>query len=177
MSRIGLFYSSSTGNTEAAANEIKAAFDQLENDLVAVHYVSEGPLTDLLAYDLLILGVPTWDIGELEADWDGVIGEMDELDLSGKKVAVFGLGDQVSYPDSYQDAIGILAKKARERGAELVGFTATEGHEFDESAAIENDKFMGLALDDDNQADQTTSRITAWVTQLANEFTLNTSVT
>ena len=174
MSKIGLFYSSSTGNTKEAANAIKAEFDKHEDDLVTLHYVTDGPLTDMLAYETLVLGVPTWDIGELEADWDSVFHEMEELDLSGKKVAVFGLGDQFGYPDSYQDALGLLAKKARERGAELVGFTPTESHEFDESAALENDQFMGLALDEDNQANQSAERITAWVAQLVREFQLGT---
>jgi flavodoxin I len=172
MSKIGLFYSSSTGNTEEAAKAIKSEFDKLENDLVSIHYVSR-PLTDMLGYDGLILGAPTWDLGELEADWADVFDEMDKLDLSGKRVAVFGLGDQFCYPDSYQNAIGLLAKKARERGAELVGFTTTEGHEFDESLSVEQDQFMGLALDADNQPELSPERIAAWVAQLAREFELS----
>ncbi len=173
MSKIGLFYSTSTGNTEEAAKMIAAEFDPIEGSLVTLHYVTDGPLSDMLAYDKLILGAATWDIGELEADWDRMFSQMDELDLSGKQVAVFGLGDQFSYPDSYQDAIGLLAKKARKCGAELVGFTGTDGHEFDESFAVEDGRFMGLALDADNQANESPVRIAAWVAQLAREFKLS----
>ena len=38
---------------------------------------------------------------------------MDDLDLSGKKVAVFGLGDQEAYPDTFVDGLGILANKVK----------------------------------------------------------------
>lgn len=166
MSTIGLFYSSSTGNTEEAANAIQAAF----GGDVDVYSVADTPVDKMLEYDYLIIGIPTWEIGELEADWDAVVDDYADLDLSGKKLAVFGLGDQVNYPDTYQDGVGILAKKGRDAGATLVGFTPTEGHDFDESFGLEDGRFMGLCLDDDNQADQTDDRITAWVEQLKGEF-------
>jgi flavodoxin len=77
----------------------------------------------MLAYDTLIIGCPTWNIGQLQEDWDVVYEQMDNLDFSGKKVAIFGLGDQYDYPDNFCDAIGILGQKFIERGAELVGYT------------------------------------------------------
>ena len=168
MSSIGLFFSSSTGNTEEAANAIKSAF----GGGVDVFSVADTPVDKMLEYDNLIIGIPTWEIGELEADWDEVVDDYADLDLSGKKLAVFGLGDQVNYPDTYQDGVGILAKKGRDAGATLVGFTSTEGHDFDESFALEDGKFMGLCLDNDNQAGDTDDRIAAWVEQLKGEFGL-----
>ncbi|MFP4323423.1 MAG: flavodoxin [Anaerolineales bacterium] len=172
MSQIGLFYSSSTGNTEKVADMIKDAFDKYQDGLVTIHHVTDGPLTDMLAYDKIILGIPTWDIGELEPDWDDAFSQMDDLDLSGKQVAVYGLGDQEGYPDSYQDGVGILAKKSREKGAELVGYTSTDGHEYDYSAGEEDGKFMGLCLDEDQQPELTPERVDAWVKQLVGEFKL-----
>jgi flavodoxin len=47
-----------------------------------------------------------------------------------------------------------------------------EGYSFDASAAVEGDHFVGLALDDDNEAAQTPQRISAWVKQLIGEFGL-----
>ena len=173
MTKIGLFYSSSTGNTEDDAKVIKTKFEKLGNVQVDLCYVTSKPLSTMLAYDKLILGISTWNVGELEADWDSMFHELDALDLSGKQVAVFGLGDQYGYADTYQDALGLLAKKVRERGAELVGFTDTTGHDFDESLAVENGRFMGLALDDDNQSELTLERISTWVVQLAGEFKLH----
>ena len=172
MSRIGLFFSSSTGNTETAAATVKSEFDKVESGLVDVYSVADTPVEKMLDYDLLIIGIPTWEIGELEADWDAVVDDYAALDLSGKKLAVFGLGDQVGYPDTYQDGIGILAKKGRDAGATLVGFTDTDGHDFEDSYGLEDGRFMGLALDDDNDAGLTDGRIAAWVEQLTGEFGL-----
>lgn len=168
MSTIGLFFSSSTGNTEEAADAIKAAF----GGDVDIFSVADTPVAKMLEYENIIIGIPTWEIGELEADWDAVVDDYAALDLSGKKLALYGLGDQVNYPDTYQDGIGILGKKGRDAGATLVGFTSTEGHDFDESFGLEDGKFMGLCLDNDNQAEQTDDRIAAWVEQLKGEFGL-----
>ncbi|MGK7929678.1 MAG: flavodoxin FldA, partial [Spirulina sp.] len=38
------------------------------------------------------------------------------------------------------------------------------------SKAVKNGKFVGLALDDDNESDKTSDRIQKWVTQLKSEF-------
>jgi len=48
-------------------------------------------------------------------------------------------------------------------GAEVVGFWSSAGYEFNDSAALDGDDFVGLALDQDNQADQTAERIKGWV--------------
>jgi flavodoxin I len=94
------------------------------------------------------------------------------MQLAGKKAAVFGQGDQRGYPATFQDCIGMLGRKVRERGGSLVGFTSTEGFNFDESLGVEDGKFMDLSLNDDNQRDLTEGRIQAWVQQLVAEFEL-----
>ena len=115
---------------------------------------------------------PTWDIGQLQADWDKAYNELDALDLSGKQVAIFGLGDQYGYSDSFCDAIGILAKKFAALGAELVGFIPTEGYEFTHLEGVADGRFMGLALDEDNESDKSPKRVSEWVWQLVDEFDL-----
>jgi flavodoxin long chain len=171
MPKIGLFFGSSTGNTEAAADRIQQLMQECGFE-VAKFNIYADPVKGMEEYDLLILGIPTWDIGEIQEDWKNCWDELDTLQLAGKKVAVFGQGDQRGYPATFQDCIGFLGRKMRERGATLVGFTATEGFEFDESQGVEEGKFMGLSLDDDNQRDLTEGRIQAWVQQLIAEFEL-----
>ena len=105
----------------------------------------------------------------MQSDIGEIFDEFDNIDLSDKKIAIYGCGDQEGYPDSYQDAIGILARKLRERNATIIGFTSTESHTFEESLGLENGQFMGLALDDDNQPDLSESRIKKWVEQLLKE--------
>jgi flavodoxin I len=73
---------------------------------------------------------------------------MDTLDLSGRQVALFGLGDEGGYPDTYQDAIGIIGEKARERGATLVGFWPTAGYDY---LAHAGGISVGLSYGDDRE--------------------------
>ncbi len=98
--------------------------------------------------------------------------KMDQLNLAGKKVAIFGEGDQMGYSDSYQDAVGDLADKVVERGATLVGLTTPEGQEFTATKVMQGDKAKGLLLDDTNQSDKTAERIAAWVPQVKAELGL-----
>jgi flavodoxin I len=125
-----------------------------------------------VAFDHLILGIPTWNIGQLQDDWDILFPQLDALDFSGKKVALFGVGDQYGYPDNFLDAVGILGNKLIERGAELCGRWYDSNYEFAESIAFVDGKFMGLGIDEDHQANLTDGRISQWVRQLVEEFAL-----
>lgn len=165
--KIALFYGTQTGNTQDAAEEIQKAFG---SDLVDLKDISAASAEDFQAYSYLIIGCPTWNIGELQADWDGFFPELDDIDFSGKKVAYFGCGDQVGYADNFQDAMGILEEKISELGGTTVGMWPTTGYEFSESKSLRGDHFVGLALDNDNQSDQTSSRIKTWVSQLKTHF-------
>jgi flavodoxin I len=172
MTTIGLFYGTETGYTELAARLIKEEFDGVAEGLVTVHNMGETPVERMLAYDYLIVGCPTWDIGQLQADWDRQFPALDGLDLTGKMMAIFGLGDQFRYGDSFCDAIGILGEKFVERGAKLVGFTPADGYVFSQSLGEVDGMFMGLALDEDNESERTPGRVAEWVWQLVDEFDL-----
>ncbi len=165
--KIGLFYGTQTGNTQTIAEMIQA---KLGSTMVTLHDISSCDATDFADYECVIIGCPTWNIGELQSDWDGFYPELDEMDFSGKLVAYFGTGDQVGYADNFQDAIGILEEKISERGGKTVGYWSTEGYDFNESKAVRNNKFVGLAIDEDNQSDLTAERVSAWVMQIKNEF-------
>jgi flavodoxin I len=173
MTRIGLFYGSSAGNTEDAAQMIKKEFDALHPGVVSmVNVASYGDLKAMETYDKIIMGASSWLDGGLQEDWFRVLPQLDTVNLNGKQVAVFGLGDQRNYPSAFQDAIGILAKRARARGGELVGTWPTEDYTFTHSEGVENGVFLGLALDYDNQLHLTTQRVKSWVQQLVREFGL-----
>ena len=110
----------------------------------------------------------------MQAFWDLTFGDLDAMDLHGRQAALFGTGDQLTYGDTFQDAIGILADKLEERGAILRGAWPVEGYEHTASLAQRGDRFVGLALDLDNQADLHEARIERWVDQLVDEFGLAT---
>ncbi|MBD2231602.1 flavodoxin FldA [Phormidium tenue] len=168
MTKIGLFFGTQTGNTEAIAEAIQAEFGG--DGVVTLHDVADASPDDFIGYPCLIIGCPTWNIGELQSDWEGLYDELDEIDFSGKQVAYFGAGDQVGYADNFQDAMGILAEKITELGATTVGYWPTDGYDFSDSKAVHNGRFVGLALDEDNQPELTGDRIKAWVTQLKLAF-------
>ncbi len=116
--------------------------------------------------DLLILGIPTYGEGDLQSDWEDNLDKLKSADISGKKVALFGTGDQETYPETFIDAMGVLYDQVVAQGAVVVGFTETDGYAFTKSGAERNGRFVGLALDEDNQSGQTGKRITTWVNQL-----------
>lgn len=166
---IGLFFGSTTGNTEDIAEQIE---EHLAPLACQMHNVADDPVSLMLDYQLFICGIPTWDYGELQADWEDVWGELDALDLSGKYFAVYGCGDQIGYPEWYQDAVGLLHDKLVGLGAAPLGYTSTEGYKFEQSkAAIENNgRFVGLAVDEDNQHELTEARVSNWCQQVIDEY-------
>jgi flavodoxin I len=175
VTRIGLFYGSTDGHTAAAAAQLKAKLDALAlatgAAAVELFDVADYYLEEMLDFDCLILGVPTWNHGQLQRDWEGVLEEFDALDLAGRRAALFGLGDQRGYPDTFADALFFVADKLRRQGAILVGSWPAAGYTFRSSWACEDDRFLGLVLDEHNQPELTEPRLVAWSQQLWREFT------
>ena len=174
---IGLFYGSSTCYTEMAAEKIRDAIQQkLPSISINVHNIADDCISSLKDYEYLILGIPTWDYGELQEDWENHWQALDNIDLSDKQVALFGLGDQIGYPQWFQDALGYLWAKVVNQGASTVGLWPNEGYEFEESKALTDDKkfFLGLALDDENQFEKTDDYVDQWRQQILHEFDLIT---
>ncbi|MGE4528153.1 MAG: flavodoxin [Rhodospirillaceae bacterium] len=170
MERIGLFYDSDTGTTKRVAKAIKALFDDREMDAP----VSAGAATaeQVLACRHLVFGLPTVGVGDMTDGWERLLRLLEDADLSGRTVALFGLGDQLCYGDSYVDAMGDLADFLTARGAKLVGAWPAAGYECTASRARRNGCFVGLALDEDNQPDQTPDRISSWVSIIRPAFGL-----
>ncbi len=162
---MAIFYGSSTGNTELAAEKIK---EQLGEFVEQMADVRDADPADLLNYDLIFFGVSTWNIGEMQDDWADFIPKMKALDLTGKKVAFFAMGDAEGYPYNFLDAMGELWGVVKELGTpELIGVWPTEGYTFDESQALyDENHFLGLGLDEDNEADLTEDRIHAWLVKV-----------
>jgi Flavodoxin len=94
---------------------------------------------------------------------------MSGLDLTGKNVAVFGLGDSVSYAENYADAAGELHDVFEKLGCTMFGYVSTEGYLHEDSKSIRGDKFCGLLLDMVNQEELTEERVEKWAAQLESE--------
>lgn len=167
MKKIGLFYGTTTAKTTLVALKIREAFGE---NLVDIIPVENAERKDFESYDNIIAGTSTWFDGELPTYWDEVLPELETINLSGKKVAIFGLGDQVNYPDNFVDGIGILANVFKNCQAEIVGLTSTADYQFNKSRALHNQEFLGLAIDVENQPDKTEERIIEWANKLKKEF-------
>ena len=173
MAQIGLFYGTDTGNTERVAKRVKELLETKTGagsvDLLEIYKKKKE---DMAKYDLLVLGMPTWYDGELQGDWEEFIGEMNQIDFSGKKVAFFGLGDQYGYASYFCDALGVFSEIVEKQNGKIIGFTSVAGYEHDFSKAQRGDQFVGLCLDVDNQDEQTEARTSEWVKQILLEFGL-----
>ena len=159
MSKTVVIFGSSTGTCEGIAEKIGA---KLGAEVVNVQDLND----DVLAADNLLLGTSTWGAGELQDDWYDGVDTIKGADLSCKTVAIFGCGDSASYSDTFCGAMKELYDAAKEAGANVIGEVSTDGYTFDDSDAIVDGKFVGLALDDINEDDKTDERIDAWLERL-----------
>jgi len=167
MKKTAIIYSFNTKKTGKVAERIKEAFGQDQVEMINAEELNEELF---LSFDQIIMGVATWFDGELPNFWDEFVPALEDLDLKEKKIALFGLGDQMGYPENFIDGVGIMAEILEEQKAKLVGFTSTEGYEFESSRALRGNQFAGLAIDFENQGSMNKERISAWVDQLKKEF-------
>ncbi|WP_297329316.1 flavodoxin [uncultured Bacteroides sp.] len=167
MKKIGLFYVANAVKTSQVARKIREALGADQVDIIPAEKAWGN---DFQSYDNLVIGASTWFDGELPTFWDELVPELTGLDLKGKKVALFGLGDQVNYPDNFVDGLGILAEEFEKTGAILVGYTSAEGYTFNRSKALRDDQWCGLVIDVENQSKLSDKRIKEWCEQLKKEF-------
>ena len=168
--KTGLFYGSTHGEVASIAENIKAALGSSVNVFENIGTIAPEVVASC---DALIFGISTWDSDKLQEDWDAFWPKLEKLNLHGKKAAIFGLGDQINYPDHYQDAVGLLAEKVIARGAMLVGTTSPVGQKFTATKVMKDGKMQGLCLDILNQNDKTDARVAAWVGQIKGELGLS----
>ncbi len=174
MKKIGLFYWPKQGNVETCARKI---YERLGEGNTEMHSIDEINQVDLDQYDFLILGGSTvgadvWEKADDNNLWFDLFTRFDEATMKGKPVALFGLGDQVLYPDNFVDGMQIMKKELDRAGAHLVGRWPTEGYDFTGSESVEDNKFVGLALDEDQQGELTDARIDRWTDQIRKEADL-----
>lgn len=160
MSKIAIVYGSSTGATEAVEEKIQALFDD-----AALFNAESVSVDDLKPYDFLIFGASTTGVGDLQDDWEVLLPKVEKMDFTGKKVALFSLGDSASFSTSFAGAMYYIYKALKGK-VEIVGSVSTDGYTFDDSDAVIDGRFVGLALDEDNEYNETDARLAAWVEDL-----------
>ncbi|GJL35507.1 flavodoxin [Enterobacter hormaechei] len=171
MANIGIFFGSDTGKTRKIAKLIQQKLGDVADAPVNINRTS---LETFLSYPVLVLGTPTLGDGQLPGfaagceseSWGEFIDQLADANLSGKIVALYGLGDQQGYPDNFASALRPLYDAVVGCGAQVVGEWPGDGYDFSFSAALEGDKFVGLVLDQDNQFDLTDERVASWLEQI-----------
>ena len=159
-----VIYGSTTGTTEEVAQKIA---EKLNAEAVNVADVTEDQIAEA---DNLVLGSSTWGAGELQDDWYDGIDKLKSADLKGKTIAIFGVGDSASYSDTFCGSMAGLYDAVKDSGAKIVGAVSTDGYTFDDSESVVNGKFVGLALDEENESDKTDERIDNWVKAISPEL-------
>ncbi|PHM68465.1 flavodoxin FldA [Xenorhabdus sp. KJ12.1] len=172
MAIIGIFFGSDTGNTENIAKMIQEKLGGA--DVAEVHDIAKSSKEDLEAFDILLLGIPTWYYGETQCDWDDFLPTLEEINFEGKLVALFGCGDQEDYAEYFCDAMGTIRDVIEPRGAIIVGHWPIEGYHHEKSKGMADDKhFIGLTIDEDRQPELTDERVETWVKQITAEMSLS----
>jgi len=172
MAKTGIFYGPEKGSVDRVAHMVAKEFGEDNVDLISV----KGKDPKLMEnYDKIIIGVSTlgmsnWNSEVGENDWDTFSSGLDKVNLQGKDVAVFSLGDQVTYPEHFVDALGWMYDKLKPLGANMVGFVDAEGYEFEDSEGFRDGKFLGLPVDEDTEPERTEERVSSWVKMLKNDF-------
>lgn len=165
--KTGIFYGSTTGSTEKVARDIAKA---MKIDDADIHNVAETRPSAVGNYDLLIFGTSTWGDGDLQEDWEDFIPGVEVLDLKGKKIALFGCGNEGN-SDTFCNGVGILYDRLKDTGAKMIGFFNTIGYKYDHSDAVPENavEAEGLLIDEDNFPDKTEARVEQWVKQVTAE--------
>jgi flavodoxin I len=164
---IGVFFGSSTGNCETIAVMIKK---KLHNYYVEVHDILETEPSKISEYDNLIFGVSTWGVGEFQEDWKDFVEKIDHDFLKNKVIALYGLGDQDTYSESFCDGLGVLYERIKGMDCKIIGSWPIDGYDFESSKATVNGSFVGLAIDEDTQPELTQERVNKWLEDIVGMF-------
>jgi len=176
MSKVGLFFGPEKGSVHRVAQKVQAAIGE---DLVELVSVNDASAADLKKYDKIIFGISTvgketWDSEYSNTDWAKFFPEVSQAEYTGKTIAIFGLGDHITYPGHFVNAMGRLYKEIKKVSpdAEIVASVDPEGYEFDDSEALMDGKFVGLPVDEDFEPELTDERVAAWAAEVKAAFGL-----
>ncbi len=173
MNKIGLFYAPEKGSTDRVAHKFAEIAGVEKFDLTLV---DENTLASALdnyehiIFALSTVGRDSWSSDYSKIGWDFLLPKLESYDFTNKTVAIIGLGNHILYANSFVDSMGVLAKVVIEQGANLVGKCSTDNYEFGDSEAVENDVFLGLPIDEDNDEELTEERLTNWWSEIKNHF-------
>jgi len=161
------------GSVHKCAKLMYEKLDTGEADIVELTSFAPKNFAD---YDLIIVGCSTvgadsWKDASQSDQWGPFFAKMQNegIDLTGKKFALYGLGNQVLYPDHFINATRVVHDELIKFNPTMIGKWPAEGYSFNDSDALVGDHFLGLALDEDTEGHLTDKRIEQWLAQILEE--------
>ncbi len=172
MEKIAIFFGPLNGSVHRVARLVASKIGPDKVDLVRI---TEASAADLGKYSRIIFGISTigkdtWTQKFDNVDWSKFFPVVSEFDFTGKKIAIFGLGDHITYAYHFVDSMGLLAKTILNKGGKIYGSVSTDGYTFQDSDAIVDGRFIGLPVDEDFESELTEERVTNWINFLMKEF-------
>lgn len=168
-------YGSTFGTTEEIARLVADGLEARLGRRPLLADVAWTDVAEIVCHDVLVLGSSTWDVGELQSDWETAVVALEAADLRGRRVAVFGCGDYAGYPETFGDALGILRRRATAAGAAPIGAIPLRSLGFDPDTFEAHEvraghDLVGLLLDDDEDDAARAAYVDAWCDGLAREI-------
>jgi len=177
--KVNLIYGTETGFTKRVGEQILRTL-AVSNYWCSMKSLSQVEEKDWTDCDLTIIGAPTWceprldEYGQYSDDWNDYYETFRDIDFTGQRVALYGLGDQIGYGHNFVDALGMMAEVVLKNGGTLYGKVSQDGYEYPESKGIDEDGlFYGLPIDEDNESNLTVQRVNDWISQLKEEIKWN----
>lgn len=172
MKRTAIFFGPEKGSVNRVADRIRDLIGAGRVEMVPVKGASAADIEqfDQIIFGISTVGKETWDGKPAKTDWGRFMPEIGKANFAGKKVAIFGLGDHITYAASFVDFMGLLAGELRKAGATLYGKVSPEGYEFEDSEALVDNFFVGLPLDEDFEPEKTAERVQNWIELLKEDF-------
>ncbi len=172
MDKIAIFFGPVGGSVHHVAEKVKNIIGEEKAVMVPV---KDATAADLEKYDKIIFGISTvgketWHSTYSNADWGKFLPEIGKVRYEGKILAIFGLGDHVTYASTFVDHIGLLGRELLKNGAKLIGQVPAENYDFGSSEAVIDGKFIGLPVDEDFEPEMTDQRLTVWLEQIRPQF-------
>lgn len=172
MEKIAIFFGPLNGSVHRVA---KLVASKIGTDKVDLIHIAEASAADLDKYSRIIFGISTigkdtWTQKFDNNDWSKFFPVVADYNFTGKKVAIFGLGDHITYAYHFVDSMGLLGKAVKNQGGKTYGAVSTDGYTFQDSDAIVEGQFIGLPVDEDFEPELTDERVTNWINALLKEF-------
>ena len=140
MSKVGIIYWSSTGNTEAMAQAVEEGAKAAGAD-VEIMEVADADVDKALSFDVLALGCPAMGDEELkDGEFEPFFSDL-EGKLSGKKVALFG-----SYDWGDGEWMREWESRMLDAGANVLNREGLICHETPDDDALEDCRSLGKQL-------------------------------